>query len=591
MQNLLQTFLQNTRRLKSRPCFQFKKEGKWRTITWTEAEEEVVSIALGLKALGIRKGDRVGLFSVTCVEWTLSDLAIQSLGAITVPVYHSNTAEQAEFILQNSGARVVFVGNQGIYDRVQDRSGKLPELEKVVLFSGRGDDGKSLSWDQLKKLGSSGDRGAWRQGIDQIHSSDPATLVYTSGTTGNPKGAILTHGNFVMEVEALSSQLCDIGERDVAILFLPLAHIVARVMQFFQISVGYTQAYAESVDKLIDNMGEVRPHFFVSVPRIFEKVYERVLQQVEQGSPLKKAVFSWATAVGRQISLRKQERKSVSPLLRLQGEIATLLVFGKLQKRLGGRLRYAVSGGAPLSKEIAEFFHAAGILILEGYGLTETTAAININTPKELKFGTVGKPVRGTEEKIAPDGEILVRGPLIFQGYYKNPEGTREAFTDDGWFKTGDVGEMDADGFLTITDRKKDIIVTAGGKNIAPQNLESLLKTVPAISQAVVVGDRRKYLTALVTLNGEAITKIAQKEGIPGLDMKELVKHPKIYSFVKKAIDEKNKGLAPYETIKRFAILEHDFTQEAGELTPTLKVKRKFVSEKYRDILDQLYQN
>ncbi len=589
-QNLFQDFLKTSRRLKNRPCFQHKKNGKWSTVTWLDAEEAIKKIALGLQVLGVKKGDMVALFASTRMEWTLCDLAILSLGAVTVPIYHSNTSDQAAYIIQNSGSRFVFVENKNLHQKIQSEIPNLPQLEKIILMSGSVDpDEITFSLEQLQKLGSQGHEEDWKKGIENIAPTQIATLVYTSGTTGPPKGAVLTHGNFLSELDACL-QLFEITDHEISIVFLPLAHIFARVMQFFHLRVGFTQAYAESIDKLVDNIGEIKPHFFVAVPRIFEKVHERVLQQVEAGSPLKKAIFTWATAVGREISLKKQNKKWIGPVLQAQGLLASQLVFGKLRKRLGGRVRYTVSGGAPLAKDIAEFFHAAGIMIMEGYGLTETTAAINCNTLYDYKFGTVGQKIKSVEEKIAPDGEIMVRGPVVFQGYYKDAEATKQVLSEDKWFKTGDIGEFDEEGFLKITDRKKDIIVTAGGKNIAPQNIESILKQVPFISQAVVLGDRRKYLTSLITLSRESVEDYARKASIHFGDYKELTHHPKIYELIKKAIEEKNKTLASYESIKRFAILENDFSQETGELTPTLKVKRKFVGEKYRDVIDQLYQ-
>lgn len=588
--SLLHPFLENVERLRDRPCFTFKQGSKWETLSWREALERVAAIAMGLKTLGIKKGDAVVIFSNTSVEWTLLDLAILSLGGVTVPIYQSSTALQARFIIQNSDARIVAVEGREHYKKVFPSLSELPLVTHLILIEGKNPgDEKTLTLNQLIEKGRRGDTEAWRRGIDQIQGGDVATYVYTSGTTGNPKGAILTHGNFTSEVEALGS-IFGISEREYSIIFLPLAHILARVLQFYQLRVGYVQAYAESIEKLVDNIGEVRPHFFVSVPRIFEKVYERVLSQVEAGSPLKKALFSWATAVGKEASRRLQRREKIPLKLVLQREIATWLVFRKLRARLGGRLKFCVSGGAPLSQEIAEFFHAAGILVLEGYGLTETTAAVNCNSVTDFRFGTVGKTIAGVEEKLADDGEILVRGPVIFKGYYKNPEGTREALSEEGWFKTGDIGEIADDGFLRITDRKKDIIVTAAGKNIAPQNIENLIKTVPIISQVMVYGDRKKYLAALVTLNLDELKNYARTRQIHFHDYKDLVKNPQIYAFVKKAIEEKNKTLASYETVKRFTILEDDFTQETGELTPTLKVKRKFVSQKYKDVIEQLYQ-
>ncbi len=588
--NIVQVFLSSVDRLQGRSCLKFKKGSSWEALSWEETLHRVEKIALGLRAIGIKKGDRVAIFSGTRMEWTLCDVAILSLGAVTVPIYQSNTSDQVAYILNNSDSRVVFVENKSLLQKIQSESKILKSLEKTILFSGRPDGQKDvLTLEELEKKGKSADREAWRKGIDSIEPTQIATLVYTSGTTGPPKGAILTHGNFVAEVAAVQ-EVFTLSDHHSSILFLPLAHIFARVMQFFQLATGFAQVYAESIDKLLDNIGEVRPDFFVSVPRIFEKIHERILQQVEAGSPLKKAIFSWSMAVGQEISRLRQQKKFVGPVLSLQGKMADLLVFGKLKARLGGKIRFAVSGGAPLSADISQFFHAAGILILEGYGLTETTAAINCNTLTDFRFGSVGKRVRGVEVKIAEDGEILVRGPVVFQGYFKNEEATREAFTKDGWFKTGDIGEIDRDGYLKITDRKKDIIVTAAGKNIAPQNIESVIKTVPFISQVMVHGDRRKYLTALVTLNRDSIEEYAREQAIRFADYKDLTRNPKVMSLVKKAIDEKNKSLASFESIKRFAILENDFSQETGELTPTLKVKRKFVTEKFKNVLDELYQ-
>jgi len=581
VETILHSFIKNVDRLGSQPCFRYKEEGGWRDLSWQEVERQLFAIASGLSALGVKKGDAVAIFSATRYEWVLCDLAILSLGAITVPIYQSNTAEQAAFILQDSQSKVVFVENQKLLERVRL---KLPEIPAVLFTAGSPGDSRVKT---LNEWTSS--PGGDRPPLNQVRSSDIATYVYTSGTTGNPKGVILTHGNIIAGVEACL-KLFEIPGGEVSLLFLPLAHILGREIEFYQLHQGFIHAFAEGIEKVGENIAETRPYFFVAVPRIFEKVYERILAQVEAGSPLKKAIFSWASAVGREASRHLQKGEKVPTGLRLRRAVADLLVFGKLKRRLGGHLQFAVSGGAPLSREIAEFFHAAGILILEGYGLTETMAAINCNTPACFRFGSVGRPVDRGEEKIAPDGEIWVRGPMLFQGYFKRPEATREVLTSDGWFKTGDVGEIDTDGYLRITDRKKDIIVTAAGKNIAPQNIENLLKTVPFISQVMVHGDRQKYLSALITLNREQIEDFARSEGISFGDYRELVKHPRVYSHVKKAVDEKNRQLASFETIKRFAILDSDFTQETGELTPTLKVKRKVVTEKYKEILSGLYQ-
>ncbi|MBI2068161.1 MAG: long-chain fatty acid--CoA ligase [Deltaproteobacteria bacterium] len=580
--NLVQIFLKTAELLKSKPCFRYKEGEVWKALSWIEAAERVMKIGCGLQSIGVKKGDAVALYSSTRVEWTLSDLGILSIGAITVPIYQSNTVEQAAYIIKDSEAGVVIVENLDLLKKVRSEN----KTVSVLLISGQSSGKSVVTWSEI--MIQRGDQASWRKGVEQIKSTDVATYVYTSGTTGNPKGVILTHKNFMAEVGSLEKVL-KIEQNYESLLFLPLAHIVARALQFFHLKVGFVQAYAESIEKLVDNLAEIRPHFFVAVPRIFEKVYERIHAQVKSGSKLKQWIFHWATSVGRDVSQRRQQRKRLPLLLQFQHKLASLLVFKKLKARLGGRVLFTISGGAPLSQEIGEFFDAAGILILEGYGLTETTAAINCNRPDGFKFGFVGPVVEGVEEKIAPDGEILVRGPVIFQGYYKKPEATREVLTPDGWFHTGDIGEFDMDGFLKITDRKKDIIVTAGGKNVAPQNIENILKMVPYISQVVVHGDKRKYLSALVTLNRDQVEKYAHSTGISFGDFSELTRHPKIYALIQKSIEEKNRKLASFETIKKFAILEGDFSQESGELTPTLKVKRRFVSEKYKDVLSQLY--
>ena len=415
-----------------------------------------------------------------------------------------------------------------------------------------------------------------------------ATIVYTSGTTGQPKGVAISHGNLSSEIDALRKVFYFPPDQE-SLLFLPLAHILARGVQFFQLCTGFVQAYAESIDKLLDNLKEIRPHFMACVPRIFEKIHMKILSDVQTSNPLKKNLFHWALSVGTQVSRAKAQNRPISMILKAQYEMAKRLVFSKLHKKLGGRIWVFISGGAPLAEEVAEFFHAADILILEGYGLTETTAAINCNRPDHFRFGTVGAPMANIEEKIADDGEILVRGGHVFSGYYRNKEATAEAFTSDGFFKTGDIGEFDADGFLKITDRKKDLIVTAAGKNVAPQHVENILKNDSLISQVMVHGDRRKFLSALITLNPDEIKKLATQLKIPDSEYSSLTQHPKIYETVRKRVEEKNKQLPSYETIKRFAILDKDFTVEGGELTPTLKVKRKLLTDRYRRILDSFY--
>lgn len=580
-EHFFQVFLRNIQQYGSKPCLRYKKEGEWKSLSWFDVETSVSQIALGLLDLGIRKGDAVAIFASTRIEWTLCDLAILSIGAVSIPIYQSNTAEQAAYILENSESKLIFTENSDLTGRVRQRNQAIRIVQMTGEVPGSGE-----TLPQLMRRG--WDKKRWQQAVREIRLEDLATIVYTSGTTGHPKGALLTHRNIMGGMTACESVIrIEPGEN--ALLFLPLAHILGREMQFYQLTIGFVNAYAESLENLIINIGEVRPIFFVGVPRVFEKIHERVLLQVEASRPFRKKIFHWAVRVGRKVSQLKQKGEALPIRQKLQYVLATLLVFQKLKKRLGGKLQFAISGGAPLSQEVAEFLHAADVLVLEGYGLTETFAAINCNSLRKFRFGSVGLAVAGVEEKIASDGEILVKGPMVFQGYFKNPEATAEVFTTDGWFRTGDIGQIDPDGFLKITDRKKDIIVTAGGKKVPPQNIENLLKTIPFVSQVMVHGDREKYLAALVTLNRESVEKFAKSAGIAYRDYGELVQHPRVYEWVQKSIEEKNRQLASYESVKKFAILENDFTQEAGELTPSLKVRRKYIQEKYREILNHLH--
>jgi long-chain acyl-CoA synthetase len=498
-------------------------------------------------------------------------------------------------VVNDSQARTLIVEDPTQLAKALEARPKMDALEHIVVMAGY-DAPKPpemvLTWDTLRRLGR--DRRAALQStlaerLGATRPEDIATIVYTSGTTGPPKGVVQTHANHIAALTA-AGQTTPVEEGWVHLLFLPLAHSFARLESFLGPWKGLTTAFAENLDRVADNLKEIRPHFICSVPRVFEKVYAKILAGVEAGSPLKKRIFHWAMDVGTAVSRRQQQGQPVSGLLALKHRLAHKLVFAKLHAALGGRLVWAVSGGAPLSREIAEFFHAAGILILEGYGLTETCPVLTFNRPSRFKFGSVGQALPGIELKIAADGEILARGPNIAtKGYYKQPEATREVFEPDGWFHTGDVGRIDDDGFLFITDRKKDLIVTAGGMNLAPQNIENLLKSDPFISQVMVYGDRRPYPVAVITLNPEELTKFARDQGLLASDAAVLVKHPKVLERVGRTVEEKNSHLQSYAKIKKFTVVPGDFTQEGGELTPTLKVKRKVVVEKYRQVLDELY--
>ncbi len=575
------------------PAQRFKRAGGWQTLSWRQLGDIAQEVALGLLALGRVRGEAVALLSASRAEWVQADFAIFSAGCVTVPVYPSYTPEQLAYIVSDSGARTLIVEDPAQLAKALEVRGKNDSLEQMVVIQGyEGRERSVLTWDDLRRLGRDNRERLKSVLADRVVSTlpeDVATIVYTSGTTGSPKGVVQTHANHAAALRA-AAQSTQVVQGDVHLLFLPLAHSFARFEAFMGIHRGLTTAFAENIDKVGENLREVRPDFICSVPRVFEKVYAKILAGVEAGSLLKRKIFQWAIGLGRQVSRLQQARQPIPTGLAIKHRIAHRLVFAKLHQALGGRLRFCFSGGAPLSKEIAEFFHAAGILILEGYGLTETCPILSANQPDAFKFGSVGRGIPGVELRIASDGEILARGPNVAtRGYFKRPEATREVFEPTGWFQTGDIGRIDDDGFLFITDRKKDLIITAGGMNIAPQNVENLLKSDPFISQVMVYGDRRPYPVALITLNPEELRKFATEQGILTTDPESLAKHPRVVERVSRIVEEKNGFLQSYAKIKKFAVLPADFTQDGGELTPTLKVKRKVVLEKYRNLLEALY--
>jgi long-chain acyl-CoA synthetase len=589
---LARMFWARVERSGARPAQQFKHGGAWKTLSWRELGVAAREIALGLLALGRRRGDAVGVLSSSRPEWVQADFAIFSAGCRTIPIYPSYPPALVRYIANDAEIKTLIVEDGAQLAKVIEARRDMASLEQVVVLEGyEGKEPWVLTWEALQRLGRDNEDKLKAELAGRVADGRPediATIVYTSGTTGPPKGVVQTHGNHMAMLRSSETTL-RVAEGDVHLLFLPLAHSFGRLESFAGIYRGLTTAFAESIDRLAQNLPEVRPTFICSVPRVFEKVYAGVMARAEAGSAVKKRIFHWALGVGKRVSRLKQAHRPVPAVLALEYRIADRLVFSTLRAALGGRLRFAVSGGAPLSKEIAEFFHAAGILILEGYGLTETCPALTFNREDNFKFGSVGPAQPGVELTIAPDGEILGRGPNIAQGYFKQPAATAEVFLPDGWFATGDIGKIDEDGFLYITDRKKDLIVTAGGINIAPQNIENLLKGDPFISQAVVHGDRRPYPVALITLNPDELAKFAREQGILVTDRAALVRHPKVIERVSRIIEERNAGLQSYAKIKKFAILSEDFTIENGNLTPTLKVKRKIITEAHRELLDSLY--
>jgi long-chain acyl-CoA synthetase len=594
-ETLAQMFWSRVERSAERPAQQVKREGAWRTLTWREVGEIVREAALGLIALGRERGDAVALLSASRAEWVQADFAIFSAGCVTVPIYPSYPPDLIAYVVNDSGARTLVVEDATQLAKALEARAKMPGLEHIVVIAGYDAPQPPetvLTWQTLRRLGR--DRAPALQAtlaerLGAARADDVASIVYTSGTTGPPKGVVQTHGNHMAALRA-SHQGTPVQEGWTHLLFLPLAHSFARLESFLGVSEGLVTAFAENLDKVGENLQETHPHFICSVPRVFEKVYARILAGVQAGPPLKRRIFHWALGVGREVSRLQQARRPVPRGLAVRHRLAHTLVFSKLHAALGGRLQWAVSGGAPLSRDIAEFFHAAGILILEGYGLTETCPALTFNRVDHYKFGSVGQALAGVELRIADDGEILARGPNIAtRGYHRQPEATAEVFEPSGWFHTGDIGRLDEEGFLYITDRKKDLIITAGGMNLAPQNVENLLKTDPFISQAMVYGDRRPYPVALITLNADELAKFARDQGILTTDPAVLARHPKVVERVERTVEEKNSQLQSYAKIKKFAIVPRDFTAENGQLTPTLKLKRKVVAQEYREMIEELY--
>jgi long-chain acyl-CoA synthetase len=540
------------------PAYLEETADGWRPISWDEASARVSALAQGLLARGVRHGDRVAVLSRTRLEWILLDWAVMSIGAVVVGLYPTSTAKECEYIVGHCEAVLAFTEDEEQTRKLVSARGSLPNLREIIPF------------DWLEKLESDG-RLARHLRPDPVSEADLATLIYTSGTTGPPKGCMLTHRNLVAAATRVVEGMNQPG--DICLLFLPMAHSYARLAHQAATHRGTTVALVSDVARVPEALTTVRPTVLPAVPRVYEKVHANALGEIERAGGARTRIGLWALGVGARTSRARRQGASVGGLLALQQRLADRLVFAKVRERLGSRLRIGVSGAAPLSTEVIEFFHSLGVPVVEGYGLTETASSATVNEPDNFRIGTVGRPVDGTEVRLADDGEILIRSPSVFAGYYKEPEATAEALTDDGWLRTGDVGEIDDEGFLRITDRKKDLIITAGGKNIAPQNLENALKSSRFVSQALVVGDRRPYVTALVTLDeGELASS--------GRDAEQLVQE---------LVEEVNRDRTRVEQIKRFAILPRDFSQEEGEVTPTLKLRRRVIQEHFADEIERLY--
>ncbi|HOO70167.1 MAG TPA: long-chain fatty acid--CoA ligase [Spirochaetota bacterium] len=585
----LHSMLQKTvERTPEKPAFSwFTEPGKRETVTWLEFYEQVKRVSKGLIALGVEKGDKVNVLSYSSYRWILSDMGIVSIGACTVGIYQSNLPEDCRYIIDHSDSVLVFAQDHTQLEKLFAIRERIPRVRKVILMRGEHPDNWVLSYDEFLALGDSVPESDFMKMRDNVHPDDIAMIVYTSGTTGIPKGAMLTHDNATFNAQSVSGCV-DASRYTEQFVFLPLAHIYARGAVYYSILNGHHATFARSMDTIIDDIKEAKPQYFASVPRIFEKVYSKVVSGVEAKGGAALKIFNWARKAGYRVSDLKLEHRPIPPLLGLQYGIASALVFNKLKEALGGRLDYCISGAAPLEPTIGKFFHAADILILEGIGMTENMTFSHVNRMENLRFGWVGLPGPGIEQKIADDGELLVRGRNIMKGYYKMPEETAETITSDGWLRTGDIGRIDSEGFLKITGRKKDLIITSGGKNIAPSAIEGLLATSKYINQVCVIGDRRNYLTALVSLDADNIKDFARDNNIQYNSLDDLIYNDQIKELISAEVVEKNKSLASFESVKRVTIVP-EFSIENELLTPTLKIKRNKITALYRDEIDAMY--
>ncbi len=568
---------------RTRPAYLVQTSDDWRPVSWEDAAARVEGYANGLLSLGVRKGDAFSILGSSQIEWALIDFALGSIGAIAAPIYANSSPKDTGYILEHSEAVGVLCEDDGQRAKVESVRGGIPRLQHVLTYADLDDlaaRGRAYAAEHPNAL---------REAGEAIEEDDLFTYIYTSGTTGPPKGCMISHRNYYAMVAVVDDLPSFTGPEDTMLLYLPLAHNFGRLMHLSGAYVGYTIAFLPDPLQAAVALPQVKPTVFPSVPRVYEKIHTAVVAKFDTETGAKRKLIDWALGVGRQVSDLRRAGEPVPRGLALKHRLADRLVYAKVKARLGGRLRLAISGGAPLSPEIAAFFHAIDILLVEGYGLTECTTAASTNTHEAYRFGTVGRPLPGTEITVADDGELLIRSETVFQGYYKEPEATAEVMGADGWLRTGDIGEIDADGFVTITDRKKDIIVTAGGKNVAPQNIENDLKTSKFVSQAMVVGDRKPYVAALITLDPEALPAWAAERGLTG-DLASLADTDEVRELVQGIVDDVNADRSRYEQVKRFRVLPRDFTMDDGELTPTLKLKRRAVAEHFPQELASLYE-
>ncbi len=567
-------------------AFLFKNEkDTWENVSYDEVLSRVRALTLGLIDLGLEPGDRVSILGNTRIEWTLFDFAVMSAGGVVAPIYQTNSPVECQYVIDHSGARFVIVEDEAQLEKIRQVRDELPGLEKVILMVGEAED--AVSMDELIERGSDGDEGAFRRSYESVTPDDICKIIYTSGTTGPPKGCVISHGNYRAMLD-MAEKVNILGPGETTFLFLPLAHVFALLIQYGTLDVGGRLAYWERDQlRIVPSLSEIKPENFPSVPRIFEKVHDTAIATSAGDGGLKAAIFNWAIKVGKKVNALEQQGKEPGMLLARQHALADKLVLSKIRDIFGGNLKLALTGAAPIDPEIIRFFHAAGVPVLEAWGMTETSTGGTANLPGASKVGTVGRALPGVEVRIADDGELLVRGPNVFQGYYKNQEATDETIID-GWLHTGDLATIDDDGYVSITGRKKEIIITAGGKNITPINIEALVKRHPLVSQCVVVGDRKPYLVALITLDEEALSRFAAEQGTLD-ESSAMTDSPVVREELEKHIEEVNSHFASVEQIKRFHILPADLSQEGGELTPTLKLKRPVISSKYEKEIEDLY--
>jgi long-chain acyl-CoA synthetase len=591
-QTLAEVFLKAAQEFDKPDALNYKKGDAWVPISSKEMVARARAIALGLYSLGIRRGDRVALLSSNCPEWTLTDAGCQFAGVIDVPIYTTQAAPQVAYILNDSGSRIFFLENKKAYDRIREAIQDCASVEMFVFFDMMGVEEKhAMSLAQLEDIGRELEKEQPTLADEMtqaVKSDDLATIIYTSGTTGEPKGVMLAQSNLVSNLID-SCALFNFNPSDVALSVLPLSHVYERTAMYVYIHYGISIFFAESIEKVGQNLREVRPTIFFAVPRLFEKIYARAKEKSIEAGGTKAKLFAWAIDVGKEYARHLQHKESISFTLKLKHKIADKLVFAKWRDALGGRIRLLASGGAALAEDIGLIFLGAGFFISQGYGLTETSPVITSNPPDNNRIGTVGKPIRNVEVRIAADGEIEVRGPNVMQGYYNKPEATRDVFTEDGWFKTGDIGVIDSEGYLRITDRKKELFKTSGGKYIAPAPIEQLIKASRFVNQVVLVGNERKFPAALIVPNFEQLQSYAKEKNISARTKEELCRHEHIVELIQKQVDSLTPDLAKYERIKRIALLEEELTIEGGELTPTLKIKRRIIDEKYKEIIDKIY--